>query len=482
MRRLLAVVIFGLAFPGVSGLAAPARDAQDQEAELRRKVEEALRRETERSRAELLDLVRRELGVGRPAAERISKDLLRRHVETLADDEMEGRNAGFPGADKAAEYIAGAMKEAGLQPAGEEGGWFQKFRVIGRATRNVVGLREGTDPELRKEFVVVGAHYDLVGTVAQGNLGRLGGARGGDTIYNGADDNASGTSVLLALAEALGAGGPGTRRSVVFVAFSGEEEGLFGSRHYVNHPAAPMAQHVFMLNLDMVGRNADRPVEIHGAGSAEGGVLRKAAEAAVARSGLKAKIHDQVKLVMGDSDHTSFSARRIPFVFFFSGFHPDYHRVTDHADKISYDNLERVARAALHLVAEVADADERPRFSGAGLANPFRLPDFDSPPVPTRRLGVTVQELDDAECAALGLDRDQGALRVEDVHAGGAAAAAGVRAGDLVLGIAGVRLPRSGARDRLRQALADRVKPGAEAELVVLRKGEALTLKARWTE
>jgi hypothetical protein len=274
------------------------------------------------------------------------------------------------------------------------------------------------------------------------------------------------------------------RRSVVFVAFSGEEAGLLGSRHYVNHPPVPMAQHAFMMNLDMVGRNPERPMEIHGAGSAEGGVLRKAVEASVEKSGLKAKVHDQVKLLLGDSDHASFSARRVPFVFFFGGFHSDYHRVTDHADKIAYDHLVRVAHAAFHVVVEVADADDRLKFSGAGLSNPFRLPDFDfgEPPRPSRRMGVTVQELDDAGCDALGLDRGQGALKVEDVQAGGAAAAAGVRAGDSVLGIAGVRFPRSGGRDRLRQLLSEKVRPGEEVDLLVLRKGETLTLKAKWSE
>jgi len=492
MRRLAAILAAGILSLGIPAASVPAAQArQDQEAELLRKVEEALRRQTERSRAELLDLVRRELGgTAAPAAAveaaraRVTADLLRPHVEALAADEMEGRNAGFPGCDKAAEYIAGIMKEAGLRPAGDEGTYFQKFRLLGRTTRNVVGLLEGADPALRKECVVLGAHYDHVGTMGQGNMGRLGGARGDDTIYNGADDNASGTAALLAAAAALGREGYRPRRTLVFVAFSGEEEGLLGSRHYTNHPPVPLDQHVLMINLDMVGRNSERPVEIHGAGSAEGGALRKAAEAAVGRSGLKARIHDQVKLLMGDSDHASFGSRRIPFVFFFSGFHSDYHRVTDHADRVHYDNLARVAQTALLLAVDVADAAERLKFSGAGLANPFRLPDFNfgEPPRSGRMLGVTVQELDGAECDALGLDGGQGALRVENVHAGGAAAGAGMQPGDVLLGIAGVKLPRSGPRDHLRRVLAEKVRPGAEVVLSVLRKGETLTLKAKWSE
>ncbi len=477
MRWLLSLAFLGFMLPG-------ARALQDQEAELRRKVEEVLRRETERSRAELLEVVRRELrGGGAPAAGAgVTAGLLRGHVEVLAGDALEGRNAGYPGEQKAAEYIAGVMKEAGLRPAGDDGTFFQKFRAGRRETRNVVGLLEGTDPGLREEYVVVGAHHDHVGTADQGHWGRLGKARGDDTIYNGADDNASGTAIVLGLARAFGAGEIRTRRSMVFITFSGEEGGLLGSRHYVGRPVAPIAQHVFMLNLDMVGRNPGRPVDVHGTGSAEGGVLRKAAGAAFDRAGLKARIHDSAQLMMGDSDHSSFAARRVPFVFFFTGFHPDYHRVTDHADKLAYDNMAGIARAAFHLLSEVADADARPRFSGAGMASPFRLPDFDLPLRPARRLGVTVQELDGAECDALGLEGDQGALRVEDVHAGTAAEGAGMRRGDVLLGIAGAPLPRSGPRERLRRALADEIRPGREYELLVLRDGQRLTLKAKWAE
>ncbi len=474
-------------------LAPAAGSAQDREAELRRKIEEVLRRETERSRAGILDVVRRELGLkaAPSAASRIEKaralvttELLRRHAEYLAGDELEGRNAGHAGEAKAAEYIAGVMERAGLRPMGDDGGYFQKFQVFRRPTCNVIGMLEGTDPELKKECVLVGAHHDHVGTVGQGHPARLGGARGEDTIYNGADDNASGTTVLLALVSAFREGGISTRRSVIFATFSGEEAGLLGSRHYTNRPPVPMDRHVLMINLDMVGRNPQRPVDIHGAGSAEGGVLRRAAEAAAAATGLRARIHDQVKLLAGDSDHASFGYRRVPFLFFFAGFHPDYHRVTDHADKLAYDNMVLVALTALHIAVEIADADERPRFSGAGLGAPFRLPDFNfGERLPQyRRLGVIVLELDGAECDALGLEGDQGALRVEDVHSGGAAAAAGVQPGDVLLGIAGVKLPRTNPRDRLRHVLSDRVRPGVEVDVSVLRDGRRITLKAKWAE
>ncbi len=487
MRRLL-----GIAFVLLFLAPLLAQDAREREAEALRRIEELLRGERERTRTDLLETLRQELrGPAAPEADAsarveraktlVTEDLLRKHAGYLASDELEGRAAGYPGNDKAAEYIARVMKEAGLKPGGDAGTYFQKFRVGGRETRNCVGLLEGTDPDLRKEYVVVGAHHDHVGTADQPDFGRLGRPGEADRIWNGADDNGSGTTTVLGVVRAFGEGGIRTRRTIVFMTFSGEEAGLLGSRHYTNNPAAPIQQHVFMLNLDMVGRNSDRPMEIYGVGSAEGGVLRRAAEKGLEKSGLKAKVHDDVKLVGGDSDHSSFAARRVPFTFFFSGFHADYHRVSDHAEKLAYANMVRVAHTSIHLLQEVADLPERPRWAGMARA-PFRLPDPGEPPRPARRLGVTVQELDDAECDALKLPRDQGGLRVDEAQSGGVADKAGVKAGDVVLSLAGAALPRAGSRDKLRELLGAKVKPNEDVEIVVHREGRRVSLKARWSE
>jgi hypothetical protein len=367
-----------------------------------------------------------------------------------------------------------------LQPAGDDGTYTQKFKVSGRETRNCLGLIEGTDPELKKEIVVVGAHYDHVGTSEQKDFGRLPGKGGSDHhIWNGADDNASGTSVVLSLARAFGEGGVRAKRTILFILFSGEEAGLIGSRFYTNHPMAAIGQHVFMLNLDMVGRNPHKPIEIQGVGSAEGGALRSIVERAVEKSGLKAKLEDTVTLAGGDSDHSSFQDKRVPFTFFFSGFHADYHRPSDTADKLAYDNMVKVAQAAAIIVHDVANAPERPKFSGK--TSGVKIPDID-PAHPPRRLGVTVQELDDTECDTLGLAKDQGGLRLEAVQNGSAAEAAGLKVGDVVLSVLGEKLPRNGARESLRQILADRVQPGKEVPVVVLRKGERITLRGKWSE
>jgi len=484
----------------IPGFAAPAaaQDPGARAAEILKKVDAAIQEESAKTRAAILDLVRQELRGGhaelRPAVPEaaparaagsadkakglMTVELLKQHAFFLASDDLEGRCSGYPGCNKAADYIADVFQKAGLKPGGDKGAWFQKFRVSGKDTQNVIGVVEGTDPELKNEFVVVGAHYDHVGTADQRDFGRMGG-KGDDRIWNGADDNGSGTSCVLALARAFGEGGLRARRTIVLICFSGEEAGLIGSRWYTNHPLGPIAKHVFMLNLDMVGRNPTKAMEIHGVGSAEGGVLRKATERAVAASGLKAKLNDAVTLVGGDSDHTSFSDKRVPFVFFFSGFHSDYHRPSDTPEKLAYDNMVKVAQTAADMLLEIGTLDERPKFSGRTRPS-LNLPDLE-PAVPPRRLGVEVLELDDSNCDALKLPAEQGGLRVDSVRADSAAEAAGVKVGDVILSLAGASLPRSGARDELRRALAETVRPGKETELVVLRKGERVTLKAKWS-
>ena len=454
--------------------------------EILRKIDEAIRQQLERSRAELRTLIQEELRgakpdpapAGNPRA-LVTVDLLKKHAAYLASDELEGRCAGYPGNDKAADYIAEVMQKAGLKPAGDDGTYFQKFRLSGRETRNVIGLIEGTDPQVRDEIVVAGAHYDHVGTGEQQNYGRMG-EKSEDQIWNGADDNGSGTATLLGIVRAFGEGRLAARRSILFILFSGEEAGLVGSRWYVNHPRVPISQHAFMLNLDMVGRNPQKPIEIHGVGSAEGGVIRKVVEGAVASSGLKAVLNDGVKLVGGDSDHSSFSDKGVPYAFFFSGFHADYHRSSDHPEKLAYDNMVKVAHASIDILFGMANLDERPKY--AGKARPgVTLPDLE-PSTPPRRMGVTVQELDDSECDDLRLAGDQGGLRVEGVHKGSVAEAAGVRIGDVVLSIAGSTLARGGTREELRKKIMEKVQPGREVEVVVLREGGRVTLKAKWSE
>ena len=228
-------------------------------------------------------------------------------------------------------------------------------------TANVIGVVPGHDPARSTEAVVVGAHYD--------HLGRSGGV-----VYPGADDNASGTAVVLELARTFASAG-GTARTLVFVLFSGEELGLLGSRHYIRNPTVPIERTVAMINLDMVGRLGDRPLGVGGV--ATGGGLKTVMEDAGRQVGLALADRDAPG---GASDHAPFYGAGVPVLFFHTGAHPDYHRPTDTADKIDADGLARVAAVAARVVEDVAGGP-RPTY----VALPPQPPRSPGAPGPTRR-------------------------------------------------------------------------------------------------
>src|SRR4051794_37322600 len=179
-------------------------------------------------------------------------------IKFLTDDRLQGRATGTPGADSAAVYLARRFSEVGLQPAA--GGWFQSFTVgrdapavrqtgaNGVMGRNVIGILPGKDPELRNQTLILGAHYDHLGLGGFGSLDPDSTGRG----HNGADDNASGAATLIEVAARLATKPPA--RTVVFIAFSGEELGLLGSAYYVKQPIYPLSGTLAMVNLDMIGR------------------------------------------------------------------------------------------------------------------------------------------------------------------------------------------------------------------------------------
>jgi hypothetical protein len=282
-----------------------------------------------------------------------TEDVMRR-IEDLAHDSLDGRDSPSPGLESSALYLAAAFESAGLQPAAPDGTWYQRF-TIGKAgspmVPNVIGWLEGSDPDLQDEYLVFVAHFDHVGNS---------GAVTGDAIYNGADDNASGTAGLVELAEAFGRLERRPRRSIVIMAVSGEEKGLLGSRHYVDHATFPISATVAALNMDMIGRNwTDRIVAIRSPGSIGPTAERVASE------------HPELDmLVLEDpwpsqnlllrSDQYSFLLKGIPVLFFTSGLHEDYHQPTDEADRIDGEKTARVVKLVFYVGLELADADERP--------------------------------------------------------------------------------------------------------------------------
>src|SRR3954462_232052 len=273
-------------------------------------------------------------------------------IKFLTDDRLQGRATGSAGADSAATYLARRFSEVGLQPAA--GGWFQSFSVArdapsarpkpGLLGKNVIGILPGRDPVLRNQTVILGAHYDHLGL---GGFGSLDPDSTGQ-VHNGADDNASGIAALIQVAARLAASPPA--RTVVFIAFSGEELGLLGSAHYVKEPIYPLAGTLAMINLDMVGRLRAGRLIVYGARSAKD--FPALLDSLNWSAGFDLKPQGDG---YGPSDQSSFYAAKRPVLHLFTDLHEDYHRTTDDWDKINVDGLKRVADFALGLVSALGN-------------------------------------------------------------------------------------------------------------------------------
>ncbi|HWS85694.1 MAG TPA: M20/M25/M40 family metallo-hydrolase [Pyrinomonadaceae bacterium] len=333
---------------------------------------------------------------------------------------------------------------------------------------NVVGVLEGSDAKLKSEVIVLGAHYDHLGRGGDGS-GSLG--REGD-IHFGADDNASGTAGLLELARLLASEKEKMRRTVVFVAFGGEEEGLIGSSHYVQNPARPLEQTIMMLNMDMIGRLRNNALSVGGVGTAA--ELRALVEGvnmvhlppvvSTGKGGRKQETpapwvrRFELRLSedgFGPSDHSSFYARRVPVLFFFTGVHEDYHKPSDTADRVNYEGEAQILGLVRDIVMSLQSRDARPTYAAAraeaGTRTTFRV-----------SLGVM---------PSYGESTD--GLRLDSVREGSPAAAAGVKAGDRVVKLAGRDIRN--VYDYT-QALSE-MKAGQEYEIELVRDGQRLKLK-----
>jgi hypothetical protein len=297
------------------------------------------------------------------AAATITPDDVSRRIGVIAHDSMQGRRTPSPELDATAAWLAGELEAMGITPGGDEG-YQQRYEVEltggtspGNVIRapNVVGILEGSDPVLRDEYVVLSAHMDHVG------VGKPDAS--GDSIYNGADDDASGTVAVLEIAEAFAALEPAPRRSIIFLWVSGEERGLWGSRYFADNPPVPTGQMVANLNLDMVGRNwPDTIVAIGKEHSDLGATLHAVADR-----------HPELGMDPIDdlwpeesfytrSDHYNFARKGVPVLFFFNGTHEDYHRPSDEPELIDAEKTSRIARLVFYLGLEVANAPDRPRW------------------------------------------------------------------------------------------------------------------------
>ncbi len=273
------------------------------------------------------------------AVQSIRIDDLRRHQTYLASPDLEGRKAGSPGGAKAAAYLESECRRLGLKPAGKGGGYLFPFGDEGM--KNVIAVRPGTDPG--GEWVAIAAHYDHLGMKD-------------DKLHLGADDNGSGTSVLLEIAEA--ATKAKFRRSIVFFWFDGEELGLYGSKAWVAEPTLPIASCAVMLNVDMVGRNDPHQLIVC-LEKDERGAPRYPLWATAIRG--SESLYD-VKFDWNAADHLirrsdnwPFMEKGVPAAFFTGGLHDDYHKPTDTLDRIDFGKEERVGRVLYSIVERCAN-------------------------------------------------------------------------------------------------------------------------------
>lgn len=360
-----------------------------------------------------------QVSLGQPAADstRMLAD-----IAYLASDQLEGRLTGTPGNDSAAAYIARRYKA--LKLVAPFPGYIQKFvarsaaaahagDTAGKPTQNVVAIIEGSDPALKNEYIVIGAHYDHLGRSTISALDPD--AR--DAIRNGADDNASGTAAVLELARIFSIERP--RRSILFAHFSGEEQGLLGSQYFVDNPPVPLAQVKAMLNFDMVGRMKSNEVMVFGTATAS--ELPSLIDSAnISGGALEVRGSGDG---FGSSDHSSFYAKGIPVVHFFTDLHADYHRASDDVEKINLGGQARIVDFAYRL-ADLIEERAAPLTYVRSTA-------------PSRAVGSG-----QGSQTYLGSIPDMAAsetpgLRLTGVRAGSPADSGGLKAGDIIVEFAG---------------------------------------------
>ncbi len=254
--------------------------------------------------------------------------------------------------------------------AGKQASFNVNAEVDEAMTQNVVGVIEGADPVLKKEFVAVGAHYDHVGMSRNAE---------GDKIFNGADDDGSGTVATMAIAEALAKSPARPKRSVLFVWHAGEEKGLWGSEFFTDNPTVPLEQIVTQLNIDMIGRSKKEgddnpankdltgPHELYVIGSkrmsTDLGNLSEEVNNSYLKLAFNYKYDDpnDAERFFYRSDHYNYARKGVPIIFFFSGVHEDYHGLADTADKIDYQKMEKVTRTVFAMMWKLANAQTRPK-------------------------------------------------------------------------------------------------------------------------
>ena len=341
---------------------------------------------------------------------RIDHDDLKRHVTTLASDALEGREAGARGGKAAIAYLRSTLKDIRQKNALP----IETTQEFGHEFQNLLLFLPGSDETLRREVVVIGAHYDHVG------YGKASNSRGPTgQIHNGADDNASGTAALLELIDAFSSMETPPPRSILFAFWDAEETGLLGSKHWVSHPSIPLSQVRFVLNLDMLGRLREGRIVTVGWRTAPG--LRSLIASNNTTNELFFAFQPNI---VADSDHYSFYSVGIPVIHIDTDKHDDYHRPSDDPDKVNWDGLRQITEFSYRFISDISSRPELPRFRRDSMSEP--APKWINPreaqtaPI---RLGVA-------------WDQDlwrQNIAAISQVNPNSPAANAGLRSGDRIV-------------------------------------------------
>jgi len=379
-------------------------------------------------------------------------------IEFLASDAMEGRKIGSRGEQMAAKFISERFTRLGLKSYPENPSYIQKFTVSKSAHPHAFPSEEGASEIQGKNVVgyidngarmniVLGGHYDHLG---MGEFGSL--HMGKPEVHNGADDNASGIAALLKLAKDLK--GASKEYNYIFIAFSGEEMGLWGSNYWVKNPNVAMNSIAFMINMDMVGRlNNERQLLINGTGTSPH------FDAVVD----KANTYN-FKLVksasgMGPSDYSSFYNKDVPVLSFFTGQHEDYHKPTDDVDKINFKGVNDIAEY-IETIVHTINADGKPKFTKTKDEEQSRM-DFKV------TLGIMPDYLYDGK-----------GMRIDGVREGRTASNAGIEKGDIVLKIATIEVADMMS---YMKALGE-FEEGQTVDILILRDGKEMIKKATFVK
>lgn len=376
----------------------------------------------------------------------VSEKNLRKHVTYLASDKLKGRGTGTPEERMAADYIAKQFRKIGLAPKGDNGTFFHKFGFK-KSSDPHGGVDEGAKQIFAQNVagyldngaeytIVIGAHYDHLGLGHDHNSLD---ANPEGKIHNGADDNASGTAGVIELARYFAKNGVKEKHNFLFLCFSGEELGLYGSKKYTEYPTIDLSKVSFMINMDMIGRlNEEKKVVVGGVGTAPDFVPTI--------QNLKGDLSVKLDSAgVGPSDHTSFYLKNIPVLFFFTGQHSDYHKPTDDVEKVNFPGVKLILETAGQVIQTL---DNQPKL---------KFQETKSKETNNVSFKVTLGIMPDYTWEGEG-------VHVDGVTDGKPASKAGLLKGDIIIGLGDIQV----------KTIQDYMKG-----LSMFKKGDSTTVKVK---